>query len=258
MPDLAESLVPLAVSTLLVGLRVGVVFISLPAPFGDVAPVPTRAILSLLIALALVLSTGGRLSGADLEPLALLRAGIGEVLVGGVIGLTTRVMLITADMAGTMIGFSMGLGFASSIDPELGEATLPTTKLVGMLAALIFLAMQGHHIVIAAIAATVRVAPPGNVFAALDLAGIPSIGASMMAQALRIASPVVATMFLIQLGTAFVSRAAPRVQFFAISFGIAIAAGMIVLFIAAPSLATALGTHMQRLPARLSDVLGGI
>lgn len=258
MPELSADLVPLAMSVLLVGLRVGIVFVSLPAPFGDLSPMSLRAVLSLMIAFAVVLATGNQLSAAELEPLVLLRAAIGEVLVGGVIGLTSRVILITADLAGTMIGFSMGLGFAASIDPELGETTLPTTRLVGSFAALIFLLLEGHHLLIAAVAATVRVAPPGEVFAAIDLAGIPSIGATMMAQALRIASPVVATMFLVQLGTAFVSRAAPRVHVFALSFGVAIAAGMIVLFVAAPSLATALGTHIQRLPARLSEVLGGL
>ena len=81
-------------------------------------------------------------------------------------------------------------------------------------------------------------------------------GTDLVAQGLRIAAPVVATMFLVQLGLALVSRAAPKVHLFALSFAVAVSAGILTLFLASPSLAPAIGEAIQRLPQSLEMALG--
>ena len=84
------------------------------------------------------------------------------------------------------------------------------------------------------------------------------IGGAMLARGLQVAGPVVATMFIVQLGTALASRAAPRVHLFSFSFAIAIGAGVLTMLVAAPSLATAIAVEVRRLPGALSSVLGGL
>ena len=83
------------------------------------------------------------------------------------------------------------------------------------------------------------------------------VSRDMISHALRIAAPVVATMFIVQLGTGLASRAAPRVQIFAMSFAIATAAGLLTLYIAASSVATAVAVQLQRLPSELHSILTG-
>jgi flagellar biosynthetic protein FliR len=187
---------------------------------------------------------------------SLLRAAVGELLVGSVIGMTVRVTLAAADIAGSIVGQSIGLGFAGTVDPTQNDTVLPTTHLLGSFAMLIFLAFGGHHALLGALAASFTTAPIGHGLEAAAYGSIVSLGSVMMARGLQIAAPVVATMFIVQLGTAFVARAAPRVNLFSFAFAVAIGAGMLVLWVAAPSLATTIDVQLRHLPEALSLVVG--
>ncbi len=241
----------------LVSLRVAVVLALLPAPFGELAPARIRAALSFVVALALTLPTLGDAHALSLEPTSLLINGLSELAVGTVIGLTARVTLAVAEAAGTLAGNAMGLGFANHIDPLFGGEAVPTSTLMGSLAALIFFVLRGHHVVFEALSASLSVMPCGRGFPHFAPSALVSIGARIVAQGLRIASPVVATMFVVQLGTALVARAAPRVQIFSLSFGVSVSIGAVVLLIAAPHVAQGLSNVIASLPDTLAQLLSG-
>jgi flagellar biosynthetic protein FliR len=246
------TLIPVVV---LLSLRVGAAIALLPAPFGDMAPVTVRAGLTLVIAIVVGVPHIETLPAIDLEPLALGRAAIGELMVGAALGFTARGTLAAAEIAGSFASFSMGLGFAQSVDPMFGEQTAPPGRLISSFAALVFLIMQGHHIVVSALAASVGRAPPGEVLGAISSESIIEVGSVMMVQGLRIAAPIVATLFIVHLGTGLVGRAAPKVQLFALTFAIAAAAGTLILVTAAPSMASAIGEDVSRLPERMMQIL---
>lgn len=256
MDWLTEGLLPFVPLTLLISVRIGAALAAMPAPFGSLAPVQFRAGLGVMIALTLTLSHPELVEGLTLEPAHLFRMAIPEMLVGAVIGLTVRVTLAVAEVAGNLVGFSTGLAFANSVDPALGESAPPTARALNALTIVIFLVLQGHHMVLAALALSLDIAPPGQAAVAIAHEGIVHIGGSMMAHGLRIAAPVVGTMFIVQLGTALVSRAAPRVHLFSLSFAIAVTAGMLIFFVATPSLAPALASEVHALPSALRDALG--
>lgn len=235
----------------LLSLRVGTAFATLPAPFGDVAPMRVRATLGVLVALALVAPMFGTAEAMPVDPVLMVRAGLGEAAVGAVIGLTVRMALSTAEIAGTIAGTSMGLGFATSVDPMFGDEALPTSRLLASLAALIFFVLDGHHIVLAAVSATIRVAPIGDGFRAIRAENLVHIGSGLISQGLRIAAPVVATMFIVQVGTALVAKAAPRVQVFGLTFALTTSIGLVALYFATPGIAYATSEFLSQLPTRI-------
>lgn len=241
---------------MLASLRVAVTFAALPAPFGSVTPTSVRMAISMCVTVAICTALIGVVVPVALDTVSLLRAGLGELLVGAVMGMTVRVTLAAAEMAGSSAGESMGLGFATTVDPTRGDTVLPTTQLFAGVATLIFLALDGHHALIAALLASFRLAPVGDAFRTAAVGGLLQVSAAMMARGLQIAAPVVATMFIVQLGTAMASRAAPRVHLFAFSFAVVVSAGMVVLWFAAPAVVTAIGAQVRRLPETLSFVLG--
>ncbi len=248
------ALLPLV---LLVSIRVGVALASLPAPFGDVAPPQVRAALGVLVAFAISVSRSGTIAVPELTPFSLISGALGEVAVGLVIGLTVRVTLAAVDTAGSFAGTAMGLGFATTLDPLRGEEVLPTTSLLGALGGLVFFTLHGHHAVLAALGATLDIAPPGAALDAVLHDGVLRIGADVVAHGLRIAAPVIATMFIVQLGTALVARSAPRVQIFSLTFAVATSVGLLALSAAAPSIIAAIAETVQRLPESLAASLGG-
>ncbi|MDB4989007.1 MAG: flagellar biosynthetic protein FliR [Myxococcaceae bacterium] len=241
----------------LVSTRVVVAFALLPAPFGDLAPARIRAALSFIIAFAIALPTLGNAMSLPTDPAHLLISALSELLIGSVIGLTVRVTLGAAEAAGTLAGNAMGLGFANQVDPLFHSEGVPTTSLVSSLAVVIFFVLRGHHTVIEALSASLTIAPCGQGFPTFQAHHLLTLGTRIVAQGLRIASPVVATMFIVQLGTALVARAAPRVQVFALSFGVSVTLGALVLVVSAPQLAQGLATTISTIPDTLAQMLSG-
>jgi flagellar biosynthetic protein FliR len=241
---------------MLASLRIGIVFAAMPAPFGSVTPARVRLFLSMLVTLAVWAPLSGNTAAVSVEPIALLRSAILELLVGAVIGMTVRVTLAASEIAGSAIGQSIGLGFASTVDPTHGDTVLPTTQLLSGLAMLIFFAFEGHHALLIAFARSFTSAPVGHELNGLGYDGVVQLTTAMMARGLQIAAPVVSTMFIVQLGTALASRAAPRVHLFAFSFSVLVAAGTLALWVSAPSVCTAMGAQLRRLPEALAFAMG--
>jgi flagellar biosynthesis protein FliR len=255
--QLIEEGLKVAPLVALVSLRVAVVFALMPSPFGEVAPGRIRAVLSFLVALALTLPSLGHVALPSMDPPALFVSALSELFVGAVIGLTARVTLAAAEIAGTLAGNAMGLGFASQIDPLFGSEGVPTSSIINSLGVLIFFVLRGHHVLIEALSASLILAPCGAGFPEFRPENLLRLGGQMVAQGLRIASPVVATMFLVQLGTALIARAAPRVQIFALSFGVTVSIGGLILVMSAPQLAQALANVIATIPDTLAQMLPG-
>lgn len=257
MQALFEGLTPQIPYVVLVLLRVSIVFAALPAPLGSGAPVQVRLGLALFLTLALVSPEFGALPEIPLEAVPLGKAALGEFLVGAVIGLTVRVTLAAAEVAGNIAGVTIGQGFAATVDPAFGEQMLPTGRLFSSLAVLFFFALNGHHVVIRALGWSLEHAPVGDALSHAVHAGTVQIGSGLMAQGLRIASPMVGAMFIVQLGMGLVARSAQRVQVFALSFAIMSAVGGVVLFASLPSIAAAIGDVLSGLPEAIHASLGG-
>jgi flagellar biosynthetic protein FliR len=191
------------------------------------------------------------------DPGPLLIASLSETLVGSVIGLTVRVALAAAEAAGTLAGNAMGLGFANQIDPLFHSEGVPTSSLMGSVAVLIFFVLHGHHTVIEALSASLTVAPCGRGFPTFEPTHLLTIGTRVVAQGLRIASPVVGTMFIVQLGTALVARSAPKVQVFGLTFGVSVSIGALVLVVSAPQTAQGMASAIANIPDTLAMLLSG-
>lgn len=257
MSTIVLELMRIAPFIALVSLRVALVLALMPAPFGDLAPMRIRAALGFLVAMVICLPHLALAPKLALDPGPLLVAAVTEIFVGSVIGLTARVTLAAAEIAGTIAGNAMGLGFAGSIDPLFGQESLPTTLIMNSIGILTFFALRGHHAVFEALYASLTLVPAGETIHSLRAAELTTLGAGMVAHGLRIAAPVVATMFITQLGTALVARAAPRVQIFALSFGVTVSVGALVLVASAPQVASAISTSVSGLLPTLTRVLRG-
>jgi flagellar biosynthetic protein FliR len=237
---------------LLASLRVTLTFAGMPAPFSGVAPMQVRTALSVLVTLAVLIPQLPNLPHIPLELTVLAKAAIYEMFIGMLLGLTVRVTLAAAEIAGTVMGQAMGLGFAGTVDPSYGESLVPTAFLLEAMAALVFFSLGCHHVLLSALAASFQAAPVGAAVPAAWRGSALTVGADLIAHGIQIASPVIASMFIVQVWIAFVSRTAPRVHLFAFTFSVSVGAGMLLLWAAAPAVCTAVIRHVQHLPETLA------
>jgi flagellar biosynthetic protein FliR len=247
---------PHAVSyVLVVSIRMGVALALLPAPIGQGAPVVVRAALGVYLALALTWAHLADLPPEVTDPTWVLTAALGEAWIGASIGLTARLAVAVAEIAGELVSTSMGLGFAPAVDPNTGHESTATSLVLAQLTTLAFFAIRGHHVILTALASTLDLLPPGAGWRlevatpALELAG------SILRAGVLVASPVVATMFIVQLGVALASRVASRLQVFSLSFAVAASVGLLTLGVVLPAIAGALVRAVEGLGESLAALV---
>ena len=109
--------------------------------------------------LAPTLGAPARPGGLDAVGWAIAVAG--EVFIGLAIGFVAMLVVAAADAAGELIGFEMGLSIGVVFNPSTGGQEGLVTRLLNTLALLLFLAVNGHHLLIRAVAVSFERLRPG-------------------------------------------------------------------------------------------------
>ncbi len=160
-----------------------------------------------------------------------------QVLIGVTIGFAVRLVFAAVEYAGELIGLQMGLNFAGFFDPVSATQSTPAASFFATMVAWLFIALNGHLIVISAVVNSFQAFPVGpEPFAFLRQAQPHRWGAEVFATGLWIALPIVTMLLFVNLVLGFISRVAPQIQIFAIGFPITLGLGLIGLYYIIPAL----------------------
>jgi flagellar biosynthetic protein FliR len=206
-------------------------------PLYSVQSVPaiTKVLLALLLALILFPIVGWQKLGAGWQSELLLGFIIKEVLTGLMLGYLTRLMFFTISSAGEMVSVSMGLSSAQLFNPALNHSSTSLEQFKTLLASLIFLSINGHHIFLQGLVTSFSALPIHDVpFRGLNLQQIATIGQGVLEAAIRLASPVVIAILMMNLALGIIGRAIPQINILSMGFGITIFAGFGALVISLP------------------------
>ncbi len=154
-----------------------------------------------------------------------------ELAVGLTTGMSARFVFSRVAIAGQLMGFSLGLGFASQYDPHAGESAGTLRALASTMAGVAFLAAGGLESIVRAAAEH-----PAHV---TDLAtALPRAladGTAAFGRGLAIAAPIIfAAAAAGNLGLAVMNRAAPAVNVFSIALPAVLVAGAVLMLGGAP------------------------
>lgn len=152
-----------------------------------------------------------------------------QVVIGVAMGFTMRLIFSAVEMAGELVGLQMGLGFASFYDPLNATFTPIIARWLGMIAALAFLAMNGHLLMLSAFAESFHTIPVGQMMSANGFHDIVIWGGSIFIYAVQIALPVLAALLATNVALGVLTRAAQQLNLFAVGFPITMAIGFLVL-----------------------------
>ncbi|TLM79970.1 flagellar biosynthetic protein FliR [Microbulbifer harenosus] len=174
-------------------------------------------------------------------------AGLGimveQTLIGAAIGLVLRVMFAVVQAAGDFIGLQMGLAFATFVTPD-GVNTMVLSRFLHLIAMMVFLAVDGHLIVIDTLAASFHTLPIG--YSGLNPAGFEMLarfGGTIFSAGLILALPMVAALLVVNLSLGILNRSAPQLTVFSIGFPVSLTLGLLLLLM----LMTDLGRFLQLL-----------
>jgi flagellar biosynthetic protein FliR len=153
-----------------------------------------------------------------------------EVAIGLAIGLTLRALITAIEFAGHLSGHQMGLTYAATIDPANGVRNTTVTSLFGMIATLTLFAIDGHHTILRALAASYNGLPigVGGVNASL-LTGVRETLALVFVTGARLAAPIVVVLLIVEVVIGFISRVTPALSFMVIGYPVRMIVGLFVL-----------------------------
>lgn len=179
-----------------------------------------------------------------IDPLSVggLVVAIQQALIGIGMGFVLTLVFSAINQAGEAIALSMGLGFASAVDPVGGVQVPMISQYLSILATLIFLAMNGHLVLFELLLKSFETFPIGSGGPdSDDFWHVAGFGSQMFAGAVLIALPAVAALLLVNLAMGVVTRAAPQLNIFAVGFPITILAGFLIILLTLPSLTARIG-----------------
>jgi flagellar biosynthetic protein FliR len=220
----------------------------------SVAPLLSHRAVPLRIKLALGLGITAVLVPTIATPPitdALTGAGLAllvqNLLVGLMLGFAVRLVFAALELAGELIGLQMGLSFAGFFNPASGMTQNAVGSFMSLLALLMFIAIDGHLMLLHALAESFRLFPlAGGGALPLDLAEIVRLGSGMFAIALSIALPFLAVMLLTNIVLGVLARVAPQLNVFAIGFPLTIFVGLATLMLLLPYIEAPLRAALQR------------
>lgn len=217
---------------LLILARVSPLMITAPVWGSPVIPGQVRAFIAILVSALLLPVVRGPLPAGltgDAVPLAMAVAW--ELLVGFLIAFLAQLMFAAAQFAGQLIDIQMGFGMANVIDPMTSAQVTLVGQIQYLAALLVFLLLDGHHLLLRGLAETFAVAPLGRPLASAIPLKIVVVqgGAFMFNLAFRIAAPALTALFLANLAMGLVSRMLPQINIFLVGLPVNVGVGLLAL-----------------------------
>ncbi len=217
-------------------LRVLAVFTTAPIFSSRAIPIRAKVALAFFVALAAQASLPEMPVIGFNDP-GVLAVVVQQVGVGLAIGFAVRVVFAAVELAGEVVGFQMGLNFAAFFDPTIGAQSSAVARFFAQMTSLLFLAMNGHLMVLFAINRSFHSFPVDqNFLETLAAMKLHHLGADLFASALWIALPMVGILMFTNLALGIVSRVAPQMNIFAVGFPITLVVGLIGIAVTLPML----------------------
>lgn len=226
------------------------------------APIFTNRALSRRLRLAIGLAIGFAVAQAvpaspNIAPGSYLGLGIllQQILIGSAMGLCVRAFFAATDVAGEIIGLEMGLSFASFFDPQSEGQTVVVGQFLGLITSLIFLALNGHLILVEALVRSFEWLPVGQGFQEKGWLAIAHLGGAIFSLGVVIALPVVAALLIANISLAVLTRAAPQLNLFSLGFPITVSLGIILLYVALRGFAPVVENLVEQAFATLDMII---
>ena len=231
-PVISQNLV---MSFSLVLVRVGSLIGTMPL-FGEpLVPIRVKAGLSFVIAILLFPVVSSFVPPVPDSFLPLFFMMISEALIGAALGFSARLIFAAAQLAGEVMGIQVGFSVANTIDPVSRIHISLIGQVQYVFAILIFLLTNAHHIFLNVIADSFQITPFIFFHSSVDWMNfIVSLTRNLFVLAVKLSIPVIAVVFLSNVGLGIVARTVPQINVFIVGFPLHIAIGLIFFGLTIP------------------------
>ncbi|MBN98446.1 MAG: flagellar biosynthetic protein FliR [Gemmatimonadetes bacterium] len=160
---------------------------------------------------------------------------VGEVIMGLILGFVVLLLFIGIQFAGQLAGLQMGFGIVNVIDPQSSEQVSIIGQFLNILAILLVLTLNGHHLILQGLVHSFEVVPLGGIeFKEVVMQKLVVLSNEVFIIAIKISIPVLLSLFLISVAMGILARTVPQMNVFIVGFPVQLAVGLSVLVASLP------------------------
>ena len=210
--------------------RITGVFITLPVLSTAVVPAKIRAVLVIFMSIISAQFISPGLSFEFFIPSQIAYIAT-ELLLGLLMGFIFQMVFQAFIIGGQIVAMQSGLGFATMVDPA-SQANVPlVSQFYLMLVTLVFLALNGHLIVIDILVRSFNTLPIGGLEFDQSLFGqVLEFSVWMFKAAVMVALPAIISLLVVNISFGVMTRAAPQLNIFSIGFPITLTLGIVIIY----------------------------
>ena len=221
----------------LVLVRMSAFVVAWPVFDAPSVPMPVKILFSLVVSIMIFPTVNHDQLAAGLMENQIILLTIKEAFIGLSFGFMAKMFFFAVRIAGEIVSVSMGLSSSQLFNPMVGGQISSVENFKLIVASLFFLAINGHHLLMAGLVDTFRILPLSMEMINLDqLNSFGVFVSEIMAVGLKIASPVLISIFFMNMTMAIIGRTVPQINVLITSLPVNIMVGFIIMFVSVPLL----------------------
>lgn len=235
--------------------RIGALVGSMPVFSGGQTPMRFKTALAVAFSLVLFPVVDPLLPRLVFEPFTLGMLLAREVMLGVMVGFIARLIFTAVEFGGTIIGYQMGFAVAEVFDPQNQRQISLMSQFQNVFAILIFLAVDGHHLLLRAMVESFRMVPPAaEIINREVIPYLMELTGDMFILGVKFSAPILAVLLLSSLIMGIMSRVFPQLNVFMLSFPVNIGLAFLLLGLTLNMVAGLLSREFVNLGGRVMEL----
>ncbi len=189
----------------------------------------------------------------------IISLAVRELIVGLALGFLTRIFFFVVTMTGDLVSMSVGLSASQMYNPMLGSHGNSIDQFYSTIGTLVFLAINGHHMLITAIVQSYDMVPVSSMVLNVGtFAEMAVFGQTTIILAIKMCAPILATILVVNVAMGILGRAVPQINVLVTSMPVTIMLGMTVVFLCLPLLVMEMNGLVEITADKLFEVMTGL
>jgi flagellar biosynthetic protein FliR len=212
----------------LILMRVSVILFLFPFFSSRVIPVLTKAGLALIITVILYPVIDTALGAFPTTLWGMTRMVISELIVGMILGLLVQMFFEGVRMMGQVVGFQTGFAITNILDPQSGMQVSILSNMAYLVATVLFLLLNGHHILLSAMRESFEIIEVGSLNLNRQVfQRVMATSADMFAIAIKIGAPAIAALLFTKVAFGLITKLIPQMNIMIVAFPVQIVVGLL-------------------------------
>jgi len=211
----------------LVLIRVSVILVMFPFFSARVIPNLTKAGLALVITIVLFPVIQNKMVEFPGTLLGIAQLILSEIIIGMTLGILVQIFFEGVRMMGQMVGFQTGFAITNVLDPQSGVQVSIFANTAYLVAIVLFLLLNGHHILLNAVRDSFNIINVGSLSLNIGmLKKMTKISGDMFVIAVKIGAPPIAALLFTNVAFGLITKLMPQMNIMIVAFPVQICIGL--------------------------------